>query len=309
MKCKHCGAEIDSHSTTCDFCGASISYEMRREQEQVNKQGCPKCGSSNVTFNREKQGDYKGKKGTTVVRSTIGVCKDCGYTWQVAGNTSKSKAPMWLWVLGWICIFPVPLTILLLRKKDMKPALKYGIIAAAWILFLIIGLTNRDKEADTSVTQAGANPQTDITLVESETNIDVVNTSVDDSSIELISGELGEYGVIITLNEGMEYEGVSYEDETFCYFVPAGTYTVLNVGEFPSALYVNQNATTTEYDTDGNAFESWIQENPLGSGNLLGVNETAEITINDGYFIDLKPNQHLILTPVGETTPQAIPAS
>lgn len=29
----------------------------------------------------------------------------------------------------------------MLRKKDMKPALKYGIIAAAWIVYLIIGLS------------------------------------------------------------------------------------------------------------------------------------------------------------------------
>ena len=161
----------------------------------------------------------------------------------------------------------------------------------------------------TNVTQVDTNSQTEIALVESETSDAVVSTSLDNASIELISGELGDYGVVITLNEGMEYDGVSYEDETYCYFVPAGTYTVLNVGEFPLSLYVNQNATTTEYDTDGNAFETWIQENPLGNGNLLGVNETAEITIDDGFFIDLKPNSHLILTPVGETTPQIIPAS
>jgi predicted RNA-binding Zn-ribbon protein involved in translation (DUF1610 family) len=98
MKCKNCGAEIDAHSTTCSYCGASISYEMRKEQEQVNKQGCPKCGSSNITFDREKQGDYKGKRGTTVIRHTIGVCKDCGYTWKADDSSAKKKGPVWLWV-------------------------------------------------------------------------------------------------------------------------------------------------------------------------------------------------------------------
>ena len=48
------------------------------QQEQLNKAGCPKCGSSNVTFTREKQGELKGKNGTAVVRTTIGLCKDCG---------------------------------------------------------------------------------------------------------------------------------------------------------------------------------------------------------------------------------------
>lgn len=63
------------------------------------------------------------------------------------GNNTRSskqdpsnKRKTWLWVLGWIFIFPLPLTILLLRKKEMKASAKYGIIAGAWIIYLIIGI-------------------------------------------------------------------------------------------------------------------------------------------------------------------------
>ena len=45
-----------------------------------------------------------------------------------------------MWVLGWICIFPVPLTIIMLNKEDMNKKARYGIIAAGWILYLLIGL-------------------------------------------------------------------------------------------------------------------------------------------------------------------------
>lgn len=55
-----------------------------------------------------------------------------------ADNNSSSKT--WLWVLGWIFIFPLPLTILLLRKKDMKPVFKYSIIVVAWLLYFLIGM-------------------------------------------------------------------------------------------------------------------------------------------------------------------------
>lgn len=141
MKCLNCGAEISTNSKECEFCGSQISYEMRKEQEKLNKQGCPKCGSSNINFNREKQGELNGKNGTAIVRSTVGVCKDCGHTWSVSSGTEMpKKRKTWLWVLGWICIFPLPLTILLIRKKEMKPALKYGIIVIAWIIYLLIGL-------------------------------------------------------------------------------------------------------------------------------------------------------------------------
>lgn len=146
MKCSNCGAEIKNNSKFCEFCGSQISVEMKKEQEQLNKAGCPKCGSSNITFDREVQGEVKGKKGKSVVRSTVGVCRDCGYTWTTTEEKKKGKT--WLWVLGWIFIFPLPLTILLLRKKDMKPALKYGIIAAAWVLYIIFVATAGGDDAD-----------------------------------------------------------------------------------------------------------------------------------------------------------------
>ncbi len=139
MKCTACGAEITNGSRFCEFCGSQISAEMQKEQEQLIKKGCPKCGSSNITFDREKQGELKGKNGTTVVRRTIGMCKDCGHTWDSQeGAPQKQKKRTWLWVLGWIFIFPVPLTILMLRPSNkLNSKARYGIIAAAWIIYLI----------------------------------------------------------------------------------------------------------------------------------------------------------------------------
>ena len=61
MKCPNCGADIKDGSKFCEFCGSSITADMKREQEYVNKAGCPNCGSSNITFNREKPGEPAGK--------------------------------------------------------------------------------------------------------------------------------------------------------------------------------------------------------------------------------------------------------
>lgn len=159
MKCPSCGAEI-GNDKFCQYCGSQVTMEMKKEQEYVNKDGCPKCGSSNVSFSREKQGEVLGNAGSAVVHATVGVCHDCGYTWSTAGqafntnnksmsdNTVLNQKPVkkrrtWLWVLGWIFIFPLPLTLILL-KKDMKPAIKYGIIAVAWIVYILIGFTGGD---------------------------------------------------------------------------------------------------------------------------------------------------------------------
>ena len=105
MKCPNCGGEIENNAKFCTFCGSQITVEMQKEREQLNKSGCPKCGSTNVTFNREKQGELKGKNGTVVVRSTIGLCKDCGYTWSTTNTTQpQKKNKTWLGTRLDICI-------------------------------------------------------------------------------------------------------------------------------------------------------------------------------------------------------------
>lgn len=169
MKCPNCGADI-RNSKFCEFCGSQTTLEIRKEQEQLNRKGCPECGSSNISFRRENQGEIRGKNAKQVVHRTVGVCKDCGNTWFADGGATapEKKRKTWLWVLGWIFIFPVPTTILMLRRKDMKPALKYGIIAAAWIIYLIIGFSGK-PDATTNTTPTNMTEITQEIAVEDET--------------------------------------------------------------------------------------------------------------------------------------------
>lgn len=139
MKCPSCGAEIENGNKFCKFCGTPITAEMQREQEQLNKEGCPKCGSTNVTFTREKQGEIRNKKGSSkVVLKTVGVCHDCGHTWTIENAETVKKRKTALWVLGWIFIFPVSLTILMLRPTcKLEKKVRYGIIAVAWVVYIL----------------------------------------------------------------------------------------------------------------------------------------------------------------------------
>ena len=173
MKCPSCGAE--TQGDFCEYCGSEMPKEkstvnitnnyysgaVPQEQTEVdnNVGKCPKCGNSKITFKRERVGTSKqsrsrknyigtGRQGQSVSQSTyrtVGVCQNCGYTWNPNATNKSSGRKTWLWVLGWICIFPLPLTILLLRKKDMKPAVKYGIIAVAWLLFFVIGMVGNSQ--------------------------------------------------------------------------------------------------------------------------------------------------------------------
>lgn len=279
MNCPNCGAQIQESSRTCECCGTPITMEMQRQREQLNKKGCPSCGSTNISFSREKQGEVRGKNGTAVVRSTVGVCKDCGYTWTTNVNTngSRKKKNTWLWVLGWICIFPLPLTLILLRKKDMKPALKYGIIAAAWIVYLLIGLCG--------------NSDTETKSVDTTEHVSVERTQKVESEENTLTfvirpEEKGEYGFENVLNAGTDLE-----ERKIMYHIPSGTYSVKNLGEYTGQLSVCSDEThITE--------EGWEEPATVGDIVLVDPGKTAEFTINDGFYLEINVNGELEFTKI-----------
>ena len=219
MKCSSCGAEIGD-SKFCSYCGAQISSEMLREKEILNKEGCPKCGSTNISFNRENQGEIRGKNSKRIVHHTVGFCKDCGYTWRTdVGQTKKRKT--WLWVLGWIFIFPLPVTLILLKKKEMKPILKYGIIALAWVLYLVIGFaSNAANDTPAVIDQTQQTEQTQ-------------QTKTATGKYVLVGEELGEYGKKIVLNENTDMPV-----DKFLYKLPAGEYKVSTTKDKVASFFI-----------------------------------------------------------------------
>ncbi|MBP9997166.1 MAG: zinc ribbon domain-containing protein [Lachnospiraceae bacterium] len=202
MKCSNCGAEISGKTAYCEFCGSQVTVEMKKEQETLNKAGCPNCGSSNITFNREDQGERRDKKGKEIVRATVGFCKDCGHTWTT--SETKKKRKTWLWVLGWIFIFPIPLTILLLRPTcNLDKKIRYGIIAAAWIVYLIFyfnrGNSNSSKKYESKpVATVETQPETMVNSL-----ADVSNETVEETqettlySIEIAANVNEEDGTVL----------------------------------------------------------------------------------------------------------------
>lgn len=87
-----------------------------------------------------------------------------------AENSGKRKT--WLWVLGWIFIFPVPLTIILLKKPGISQKAKYGIIAAAWVVYVIIGVVGVANNANKpKVEKPKATIATTVETTEEETTV------------------------------------------------------------------------------------------------------------------------------------------
>ncbi len=248
---------------------------MRREQEQVNKQGCPKCGSSNVEFQREVQGKVNNTNAERVIRRTVGFCKDCGHTWYTDSDTFTTQAteivkktnPLVWWILGWIFFFPAPVMVLIWRKKNTwKVWLKVLITVVFWVLFFVIGSLGENGSSNNSVDGTAAKYQVRVVSVE--------NTK------EFGSGSIGHFTtqnnyvcILVELKNNSNYtHRFSYND----FEIVSGTnkydskgteaswYSKYKGDDYP-ALYLNGSI-------DGGL-----------SGKYYLVFETAQSTANESY--------------------------
>ena len=165
LSCPHCGAHLkvdpSNKQASCEHCGAALLID-----DEVQR----------VQYDNAEEAGYKFEKGRQ--RAQAEASKTVRVTYQ---NSLQKKRRTWLWVLGWIFIFPLPLTIILLRKKNMKPAIKYPIIAVAWIIYLIIALAS--GKSNNSTTQDGATRTTQSAITDNVKKLEMLRQ--DDITLEV----------------------------------------------------------------------------------------------------------------------------
>ena len=149
--CAYCESENDDSARVCAACGANEFKHRCNNCGTVFDEGeyCPKCGVK------------AGKKAKVCPRCGAeyfsNACPDCGY---LAGQSTSAptnpqayshggfepaqpqkKRNTALWVLGWIFLFPVPLTILVARSKKLPKWAKGLIIAGVWIAYYLMAFS------------------------------------------------------------------------------------------------------------------------------------------------------------------------
>ena len=157
-RCTNCGAELtvdpSQEAAVCKYCDTPfiISKAIQNYNFETNYNTTNNT-TNNITnvYNERKSAvesymDYAIEKEKTKQQSIESERQLKQEKLRIkAAEKEKRKKLIW-WVLGWIFIFPVPLTILLLRNKELDQKIRYGLIAVAWIgyvLFVFIGGRNK----------------------------------------------------------------------------------------------------------------------------------------------------------------------
>ena len=126
--CVKCGANLrvdaDRQTAFCEYCGARLLIDDEVRHLQIDN-----AESAGYAFEKGRQ------------RAQNEARAQRYYASQSQPAPKKNKKMVW-WVLGWIFIFPIPLTILISRNQKLKIGVKIGIIAAAWVFYLILGIAS-----------------------------------------------------------------------------------------------------------------------------------------------------------------------
>ena len=143
MACPHCGAALqldeDQKNLKCEYCGNSVFVDDEIKHIQID--------------NAEESG-YLFEKGRQ--RAKAESAREYKHTIPTYTYEKPKKRRTWLWILGWLFIFPVPLTILMVRNQKINKKVKIAIIVIAWLVYLVMarsgksGSSNRTKDTNES---------------------------------------------------------------------------------------------------------------------------------------------------------------
>lgn len=148
--CTNCGAilhiDADRKTAFCEYCGAQLLIDDEVQHLQIDN-----AESAGYAFEKGRQ------------RAQNEAQAQRYYDAQPKPTPKKNKKIVW-WVLGWIFIFPIPLTIIFSRNKKLKTGAKIGIIAAVWVVYLLMGLVGKviqdNEQTHTDITQISYSEQT-----------------------------------------------------------------------------------------------------------------------------------------------------
>lgn len=152
--CPHCGAELtidhEKRQAVCQYCGASVFMEEKNDKraeqagyffekgrQRAQKENWEQAHHSYTAYTNTRTST--GKKGSLLLWILGWLFMfPVPLTILMLRRTENGEKILWAWVLGWILIFPIPATILTVRSQQWSRPFKGAVIAGAWLFYLLI---------------------------------------------------------------------------------------------------------------------------------------------------------------------------
>ena len=99
---------------------------------------------------------------------------------------TNKKNNILLWILGWLVIFPVPLTILLFRNSKLKKSIQITIVCLSWLFYIIIGLSLNSSNNDKKTTIHNENIKQESSLKNYD---DTSSLKIKETDIDIVTRE------------------------------------------------------------------------------------------------------------------------
>lgn len=242
MTCPYCGntfqVDADNDHISCEFCGNPLFINDGVENNLNHNSINNSFNSVNNVPNNPADGmaSQLGSKAGQAFGQIAGQLNNSGAKsgyWSNPNNLNQqtnSNNKIWLWIIGWIFIFPVPLTILALRSNKINKDFKIGLISGGWLVWLFFTLIVNVGILSGGNSNERSNPvetlNEDVTIddyatkeLPSEEDTEEIITSniqdiqINDTELEMIEGEeSNEKSVEVTVNDRNDF---SYDDIEF----------------------------------------------------------------------------------------------
>lgn len=187
MVCPNCGASLqldaDQKNLKCEYCGNSIFVD-----DEIK----------HIQFDNAEESGYLFEKGRQ--RAKAESAREYQQTIPAYTYEKPKKRRTWLWILGWLFIFPVPLTILMVRNQKMNKKVKVAIIVIAWLVYFAIARSGKSSDSnrtkDTNESSRSSNVEIS---VETDSKNDKENKvkNADDGRAEEDDGTIDPESIII----------------------------------------------------------------------------------------------------------------
>lgn len=146
------------------------------------------------------------------------------------------------------------------------------------------GNKSSSSSSSNSAASTAASSESSSDSESSESSLDTA-PQPEKATIELVAGEAGEYGRELIMSAGTDLE-----EKLVVYYVPAGTYSVENLGRYRTQVNV--------YESEGIKHGENGYDEYTGGSNILVLDagKTGDITVPEGWFIEIHEPDHIALT-------------